>query len=450
WYFGQNIINGATASTYTATTAGTYYVKVTAPGGCFGNSNSITVSYLNPTIIALGPTNICQGGNVVLQTAIGAGFQYTWMKNGMSMINGGNSASFTASSPGTYTVKIVTPSGCVMYSNPIQVSFIINPTASITANGSLNLCAGNSITLSAANNANAVSYQWRKNGINIPGATSQTLVVSQSGTYSVVIANQACPATSAVISNTLTIQVFPNPNPVITSSGTVVSPGVSVTLSTANGIGNTYQWYKMLGTTLLAIQGATQATYTTTSSGTFRVKVTNMYGCWKYSNSITIGSSQLPEQGVTCTSDGIVVKHPEGVSNEGTWMEEAVDGTKSRITTTWDEANKQWVIMAKPQGNYVYETTEDEMVMQWIRIVNVCNERTLVAYPNPTRDVFTVEGITQVEAVQSIQLWNQMGQRVTEFTIETQHFDLSNYAPGLYFLVIEALNERIQVKVERN
>jgi hypothetical protein len=173
-------------------------------------------------------------------------------------------------------------------------------------------------------------------------------------------------------------------------------------------------------------------------------------GCWKYSNSITIGSSQLPEQGVNCTSDGIVVKHPEGISNEGTWMEEAVDGTKSRITTTWDEANKQWVVMAKPQGNYVYETTEEEMVMQWIRIVNVCNERTLVAYPNPTRDVFTVEGITQVEAVQSIQLWNQMGQRVTEFTIETQHFDLSNYAPGLYFLVIEALNERIQVKVERN
>jgi hypothetical protein len=50
----------------------------------------------------------------------------------------------------------------------------------------------------------------------------------------------------------------------------------------------------------------------------------------------------------------------------------------------------------------------------------------------------------------TLYLWNQMGQRVTEFTIETQHFDLSNYAPGLYFLVIEALNERIQVKVERN
>jgi uncharacterized protein (TIGR02145 family) len=450
WYFGQNIINGATASTYTAMTAGTYYVKVTAPGGCFGNSNSITISFLNPTIIAMGPTNICQGGNVVLQTAVGAGFQYTWMKNGMSMINGGNSASFTVSSHGTYTVKIVTPSGCVMYSNPIQVSFIINPTASITANGSLNLCAGNSITLSAANNANAVSYQWRKNGINIPGATSQTLVVSQSGTYSVVIANQACPATSAVVSNTLTIQVFPNPNPIITSSGTVVSPGVSVTLSTANVIGNTYQWYKMLGTTFLAIPGATQATYTTTSTGTFRVKVTNMYGCWAYTNSIAIGSSQLPEQVVTCTSDGIVVKHPEDVPNEGTWMEEAADGTKTRIATSWDEANKQWVIMAKPQGNYVYETTEDETVMQWIRIVNVCNELTLVAHPNPTRDVFTVDGITQIEAVQSIQLWNQMGQRVTEFSIETQHFDLSNYAPGLYFLVIEALNERIQVKVERN
>jgi hypothetical protein len=436
WYFGQNVINGATASTYTATTAGTYYVKVTSPGGCFGNSNSITVSYLNPNITALGPTLICQGGNVVLQTAVGGGFQYTWMKNGMSIINGGNSASFTASSPGTYTVKIVTPSGCVMYSNPIQVSFIINPTASITANGSLNLCAGNSITLSAANNANAVSYQWRKNGINIPGATSQTLVVSQSGAYSVVIANQACPATSAVISNTLTIQVFPNPNPVITSSGTVVSPGVAVTLSTANGIGNTYQWFKMLGTTLLASPGATQATYTTTSSGTFRVKVTNMYGCWKYSNSITIGSSQLPEQGVSCLSDGIHVKHGAEVSQEGTWYEETtVD--RMRIAAEWNEGAQEWVLSGKTEGNFVYITIEEEVEMQWMRVADVCTERTLVAYPNPTWNVVYLKGLEAAE--KHYELQDVMGRTVAVGNLSSAQnaIDMSNLAPGAYRLVLQ-------------
>jgi uncharacterized protein (TIGR02145 family) len=436
WYFGQNIINGAVSATFTATTAGTYTVKVTAPGGCFATSNSITVSYLNPTITAQGPTSICQGGSVVLQTATGSGFQYTWMKNGMSMMNASNNATFTAMSPGTYTVKIVTPSGCVMYSNPITVSFLVNPTASISASGSLNICAGSSVTLSAANNANSVTYQWRKNGINISGATAQTYVVTQSGTYTVVIANQACPSTSAVVSNSLTVQVFPVPNPIISATATVVTPGVSVTLSTANGVGNTYQWYKLLGTTWLALPGATQSTYTTSSSGTFRVKVTNMYGCWKYSNSITITSSQMPEPGVSCLSDGIHVKHGEAVPLEGTWYEETpVDRT--RIAAEWNEGAQEWVLTGKTEGNFVYVTMEEEAEMQWMRVADVCSERTLVAYPNPTWNVVYLKGLEAAE--KHYELHDVMGRVVAVGNLSAAQnaIDMSNLAPGTYHLVLQ-------------
>jgi uncharacterized protein (TIGR02145 family) len=436
WYFGQNIINGAVSASYTATTAGTYTVKVTAPGGCFATSNSITVSYLNPTIIAQGPTSICQGGSVVLQTATGSGFQYTWMKNGMSMMNASNNATFTAMSPGTYTVKIVTPSGCVMYSNPITVSFLVNPTASISASGSLNICAGSSVTLSAANNANAVTYQWRKNGINISGATAQTYVVTQSGTYTVVIANQACPSTSAVVSNSLTVQVFPVPNPIISATATVVTPGVSVTFSTANGVGNTYQWFKLLGTTWLALPGATQATYTTSSSGTFRVKVTNMYGCWKYSNSITIASSQMPEQGVTCLSDGIHVKHGAAVPLEGTWYEETtVD--RIRIAAEWNEGAQEWLLTGKTEGNFVYVTMEEEAEMQWMRVADGCSERTLVAYPNPTWNVVYLKGLEAAE--KHYELHDVMGRVVAvgNVSVAQNAIDMSNLAPGTYRLVLQ-------------
>jgi hypothetical protein len=436
WYFGQNIINGAVSASYTATTAGTYTVKVTAPGGCFATSNSITVSYLNPTITAQGPTSICQGGSVVLQTATGSGFQYTWMKNGMSMLNANNSATFTAMSPGTYTVKIVTPSGCVMYSNPITVSFLVNPTASISASGSLNICAGSSVTLSAANNANAVTYQWRKNGINISGATAQTYVVTQSGTYTVVIANQACPSTSALVSNSLTVQVFPVPNPIISATATVVTPGVSVTLSTANGVGNTYQWFKLLGTTWLALPGATQSTYTTSSSGTFRVKVTNMYGCWKYSNSITITSSQMPEPGVSCLSDGIHVKHGDAVPLEGTWYEETpVD--RMRIAAEWNEGAQEWVLTGKTEGNFVYITMEEEAEMQWMRVADGCSERTLVAYPNPTWNVVYLKGLEAAE--KHYELHDVMGRVVAVGNLSSAQnaIDMSNLAPGTYRLVLQ-------------
>ena len=436
WYFGQNIINGAVSASYTVTTAGTYSVKVTAPGGCFATSNSIMVSYLNPTITAQGPTNICQGGSVVLQTASGTGFQYTWMKNGMSMLNASNNATFTATSPGTYTVKIVTPSGCVMYSNPITVSFLVNPTASINASGSLNICAGSSVTLSAANNANAVTYQWRKNGINISGATAQTYVVTQSGTYTVVIANQACPSTSAVVSNSLTVQVFPVPNPIISATATVVTPGVSVTLSTANGVGNTYQWYKLLGTTWLALPGATQSTYTTSSSGSFRVKVTNMYGCWKYSNSITIASSQMPEQGVTCLSDGIHVKHEAAVPLQGTWYEETTV-VRTRIAAEWNEGAQEWVLTGKTEGNFVFVTMEEEVEMQWMRVVDGCRERTLVAYPNPTWNVVYLKGLEASE--KHYELHDVMGRVVSVGNLSSAQnaIDMSDLAPGTYRLMLQ-------------
>ena len=436
WYIGQNSINGAISANYSATVAGLYSVLVTAPGGCFATSNSIGVSYLNPTIIALGPTSICQGGNVVLQTVAGVGFQYTWMKNGMSMMNSSNFATFTVSSPGSYKVKIVTPSGCVMYSNSITISFLSNPTASISGSGSLNICAGNSITLSAANNTNAVTYQWRKNGINISGATSQTYVTTQSGTYTVVIANQSCPATSAVVSNTLTVQMFPTPNPLISTTGTFVTPGVSVTLSTANVAGNTYQWQKLIGTTFIAIQGATQSTYTTSSSGTYRVKVTNIYGCWKNSNSITIASSQMPEQGVSCLSDGIHVKNAADVPVDGIWYEES-EQARTRIETRWMEESREWVLTEMGTGNYVYITIDEEMEQQWIRLVDVCDVRGIVAYPNPTWNVMYFKGLDLED--KQYELHDLMGRIVAvgNLSAEQNSIDMSALDPGAYRLVLQ-------------
>jgi hypothetical protein len=40
------------------------------------------------------------------------------------------------------------------------------------------------------------TYQWRRNGVNIPGATQQTLVVTSSGVYDVVVGNGQCKTVS--------------------------------------------------------------------------------------------------------------------------------------------------------------------------------------------------------------------------------------------------------------
>ena len=438
WYFGQNIINGAVSASYTATTAGTYYVKVTAPGGCFGNSNSITISYLNPTIIALGPTLICQGGSVALQTVAGAGYQYSWMKNGMTMFNPNMGNVYTATSGGTYKVKIVTPSGCVMYSNSITVTLIQNPSAAITAQGSTSFCNGNTVVLTAGNNANAVVYQWRKNGVNITGATSSSYTATQAGTYTVVIANQACPASSAVVSNGIYVNVFPTPNPWIGASTLVLTPGSTSTLSTITGVSLTYQWFKLWGANWVSIPGATQSTYTTNSAGTYRVKVTNTYGCWKNSSTTTIATSLMPQEGVSCTEKGIHVKLQEGIPAGGMWYEET-DPERTRLSAEWNEGSKEWCLLGKSDGHFVYTTLaeEGEEADQWIRISEVCNATTPVVYPNPTWNVVYLKGLEAAE--KHYELHDVMGRVVAvgNVSVAQNAIDMSNLAPGTYRLVLQ-------------
>ncbi|MBK7682283.1 MAG: hypothetical protein IPJ26_07340 [Bacteroidetes bacterium] len=51
------------------------------------------------------------------------------------------------------------------------------PTVYLTQSGSLTFCNGDSVTLTA--NGTGYQYQWRKNNVNIAGATAKTYVAKQ-------------------------------------------------------------------------------------------------------------------------------------------------------------------------------------------------------------------------------------------------------------------------------
>jgi hypothetical protein len=90
-----------------------------------------------------------------------------------------------------------------------------NQTLNLLAGGSLSVAAGTPITLSANATGNALKYQWRINGKNIPGATKATYAIaktaaSNAGTYTVVVSNvlNMTPVPSAPI--VLTVLVKPS------------------------------------------------------------------------------------------------------------------------------------------------------------------------------------------------------------------------------------------------
>jgi hypothetical protein len=136
----------------------------------------------------------------------------------------------------------------------------------IMYSGDTNLCAGESIILTAP--AGYAQYQWSN------GAISPSITVNQAGTYSVEVFDSSfCSGVSAPVG----IAVHPLPAaPLITQNGLVLS-------STAAA---TYQWYYEGW----PIPGATQQSYTVIANGRYKVKISSIYGCEAVSDTLMVSN----------------------------------------------------------------------------------------------------------------------------------------------------------------
>lgn len=161
-----------------------------------------------------------------------------------------------------------------------ELSLAPTLTAVITAFGSVSFCAGGGVLLEA-NVDTGLTYQWKKYGNIIPGATSAQLVATTSGKYRCIITNSSGCTSS---SNVIQVTVNPPPAATITAGGpTTFCIGDSVVLATTQGAGLTYKWKKYAN----IIPGATSATYTVKTTGKYKCIVTNSNGCSRTSASVS-------------------------------------------------------------------------------------------------------------------------------------------------------------------
>lgn len=86
-----------------------------------------------------------------------------------------------------------------------------SPSASISVSGSTILCPGETVTLNANSNSANPSYQWYDSNGPISGANSSSLDVSQSGSYSVEVADPSFGSCSNSSSNYIEVEVAPTP-----------------------------------------------------------------------------------------------------------------------------------------------------------------------------------------------------------------------------------------------
>lgn len=184
---------------------------------------------------------------------------FSIIQNLTSIINSGSlgagatmtvtlSGNFNMASAGNYSIAANTVfSGDTIPANnsmsPVTVTVYPNISASISAGGPTSLCPGNSVLLSA-NLSSGVTYQWKKNGVDIVNATSQNYSANQSGSYQVQMQSNntittTYPASTFVNSNSYVI-----PNNICTGAsssipvsgyvGNIASSGIYVKINIAH------------------------------------------------------------------------------------------------------------------------------------------------------------------------------------------------------------------------
>jgi hypothetical protein len=248
---------------------------------------------------------------------------YQWQKNGVPVAGATNATltltSLTINDSATYTAQATNSAGAVTSSaavlavtevtvNPPNVA----PTITSQPSASQSVAAGGSASFSVtAVGLPAPTYQWKKNGVIISGATNATLALpfvttSDSANYVVVVSNLAGSVTSNVAALSVTAVVSnPTPPPPVPPTSTASAPvitsqpalsqtvlGGSSASFSAVAAGNpapAFQWRKNGS----SIAGATNATLsissvTSADAGVYTVLANNSAGTVLSENSTLI------------------------------------------------------------------------------------------------------------------------------------------------------------------
>lgn len=253
WKKAGNSISGATSASYSIAAAqtadaGSYTVVVSNSAGSV-TSNAATLT-VNPATTA--PSISSQPASLTVTVGSSATFSvtatgtnpltYQWQKGGVA-IAGATSPSYTIASAqstdaGTFTCVVTNSAGAVTSSAATLTVTAVATAPSISGQpASQTVTVGSSATFSVTASGTApLTYQWRKGGVAIAGATSSSYTITNAqtgdaGTYTCVVTNSAGSVTSA--GATLTVEAASSGG----SSGGGSSSGGSSTGSGSTGGG---------------------------------------------------------------------------------------------------------------------------------------------------------------------------------------------------------------------
>jgi hypothetical protein len=201
WLKDGKKINLAVSDTLRVLEDGKYSV-ITDNGKCQATSDVKNISFIKlPNQISPSALeqSFCEKSFLTLSAIANTdtSVKYQWKRNNENIsLSNGNSLKITQE--GNYQF-VATQNGCISLSSAINVKQTLLPKSEITTTNDLTtLCVGDIVVLNG-NKEDGISYQWKKDSINIDKANTQILQINKSGKYSLVTSRNDCPTTSNAV-----------------------------------------------------------------------------------------------------------------------------------------------------------------------------------------------------------------------------------------------------------
>lgn len=223
-----------------------------------------------------GSTTICDGETVSLTAS--PGDTYLWS-------NGETTQTIEADATDDYSVVVTNGQHCAVASQTVSVVVNPLPAVSATAQGATTFCDGGSVSINATGDG---SFLWSNN------QSGPSIVVTETGDYSVTATDNGCSATSSPIS----VTVIPNPMATISANGPLtICDGNEVVLTASDG--DSWAW----------IPSGTNQSISVSQAGSYSVTVTEN-GCSTTSATTMVTVNSNPSVSLSSIDDVCVNAQP--------------------------------------------------------------------------------------------------------------------------------------------
>ncbi len=330
-----------------------------------------------------GTNPVCQNATGVVYTISNLNsnsrLTYNWAVTGGTITagQGTNAITVTWNTAGTQAVNVTVTHSNSCQTETATLPVTVNPplpvSVTISASPSTPVCAGTNITFTATptNGGSSPAYQWKKNGTDIPSATSSTYSstgLASGDIITCVLTSNITPCATGNPATSTGITVTINPNQPVSVSiaasptGTIC-PGTSVTFTatpTNGGSTPVFQWKKNGN-----VVGTNSATYTDNTLNNndaiiciLTSNATCATGSPATSNTITQAVYAPSAGGSVFSSQTICYNTPMAdiglVGNNGTvvkWQ----SSTDNFVSNVVDITNTTSILTGSSQGNLLQD-----------------------------------------------------------------------------------------------